>query len=383
MPNANGIQANLVCNGVPLTEYPSASSAPNTVFCESRPGQTFEVAYTGPRTSSDCVVRLFCDGVRVNGSAFHRHDRLTKTIRGIYSPNDDTKIMPFKFTNIELCEEDDSHPEQIVKNLGTVSLEFFHCILGPSKKRGKETVRSLASNTKFSERNKKASMIPHTISLGESIPVPKRSLTGYSHKQMDSEPYLRFVWHYRSRGMLMTAGVIPRSISPLSDIQVLTSSGTLEDSEARSGQVPEPRIKERKPIIDLDGDVDNGPTVRREMKPEVKPKTDDSKPVVIDLCDDDDDQPIVICSSLENPITLDDDDDDEQIAQTSDQVTQDSSSSAQQVDIKPLKIELETQANTPPDEQTNNAKRAQTETEGKQHDQKRMKVEMTSITLDA
>ncbi|EGG08457.1 uncharacterized protein MELLADRAFT_84634 [Melampsora larici-populina 98AG31] len=307
MPKADGIQANLVCNGMSLNEYPTASSAPNTVFCESTPGQAFEVVYTGPRTPSDCIVKLLCDGVRVKGTAFRRHENLSQTIRGIYSPTDDTKLMPFKFTNIELCEEDDSHPEQIVKNLGTVSLEFFHCILGRSKKGGKDPVQSLASNSKFSERNKKASMIPHTISLGESITVPKRSVKSSTHKQMDEKPYLRFVWQYRSRGMLITAGVIPRPISPLPDVGPPNPSVTLEDSESSLVQVPEPRVKERKPSICVNrgGDIITGPSTRQDTKPNIKPKTSSGKSVVIDLCDDDN-QPIWQFSSASRYQTCED-----------------------------------------------------------------------------
>ncbi|EGF97558.1 uncharacterized protein MELLADRAFT_118672 [Melampsora larici-populina 98AG31] len=156
MPQANGVQANLICNGIPLTEYPGLSSDPNTVLCESTPGQTFEVEFLGPEAPSDCVVKLYCDGVCMDSYVYPRNQLMKATFRGIYLPNDDATLLPFKFANVELCEEDDSHPEQIVKNLGTVSLEAFRCTLGPRKPNSDSVIPAVASNSKFSERNKKA-----------------------------------------------------------------------------------------------------------------------------------------------------------------------------------------------------------------------------------
>lgn len=163
MPQANDLQAQLICNGTPLAEYPVPSAAPNTVFCESTPGQTFEVKLSGSVAHFDRALYLYCDGVLMDGCAIHRYYPLEKTFHGIYLQNDFTKLMPFKFSKIELCEEDDSHPEEIVKNLGTVSLEIVRCTFGQTQPCYQAFVPSVASNDKFSERNKKASMIPHTV----------------------------------------------------------------------------------------------------------------------------------------------------------------------------------------------------------------------------
>ncbi|EGG08453.1 uncharacterized protein MELLADRAFT_104850 [Melampsora larici-populina 98AG31] len=308
MPHADGIQANIISNGTPLAEYPSPTTAPNTVFCESTP------------------------------------------------------------------EEDDSHPEQIVKNLGTVSLEFFHCRLGPQKPSGKSFVPSVASTSKFSERNKKASMIPHTIGLGESTIASKaRSSTSYANCQIESTPYLRFVWQYRSRSMLITAGLIPRPPSPLPDLRLSMPPR------------PRPQNHESRPVqgqassLGTNGNdqVSCGPstkTTQGEIKPDVKPKTIVSKSVVIDLCDDDD-RPMVSFSSLENPIILDDDDD-EQTNQSSNQVTQASSSSARKVDVKPAEMKLETRGITNENKPSKQTKRAPDASDVDELDEKRVKVEI-------
>ncbi|EGF97114.1 uncharacterized protein MELLADRAFT_114582, partial [Melampsora larici-populina 98AG31] len=158
MPQANDLQANLICNGTPLAEYPVPSAAPNTVFCESTPGQTFHVKLSGSRALFDRVVYLYCDGVLMDSYAIHRHQLPAITFHGIYLQNDFTKIMPFKFSKIELCEEDNSHPEEIIKNLGTVSLELVHCTLGHTLPCYQSFIPSVASKDKFSERNKKASI---------------------------------------------------------------------------------------------------------------------------------------------------------------------------------------------------------------------------------
>ncbi|EGG08464.1 uncharacterized protein MELLADRAFT_61749 [Melampsora larici-populina 98AG31] len=353
MPHVDGIQANLISSGIPLMEYPNVSSAPNNVFCESQPGQTFEVEFSGPERPSDCVVHLYCDGVFMSGYAFPRRRRIKSTFRGVYLPGDDAALLPFKFANVELCEEDDSHPEQIVKNLGTVAIEFFHCTLGPPKPSGRSTIPSVASNNKFSERNKKASMIPHTIGLGESLPAPtKRSSISHDPSQIDPTPYVRFVWQYRSRSMLITSGLIPRPTSQLLDIRISTPP----------------------PLTHQDDEE-----AHKETKPDIKPKASGTKPVVIDLCDDNATFAL-FSNSIENPILLDDDEDDESIIQSSVNLLQASTSSSttQQVDNKPVKIEID----TAPSGQPNRMKRHQADTQVEEIDQKRVKLEIISEALN-
>lgn len=353
MPQANGIHASLVCDGTPLTEYPNPSLGPNTVFCQSTPGQNFKVEFSGPEAPSDCIAHLYCDGVYMDGYAFPRDRQIKSTFHGIYLPNDDTKLLPFEFANVELCEEDDSHPEQIVKNLGTVSIELFHCILGASKPANPSIIPSVASNNKFSERNKKASMIPHTIGLGGSIPAStKRTSTARSTRKIDPTPYLRFVWQYRSRNMLITAGVIPRPASPLPNIRISTPP----------------------PVTHQDDDLHV--EACKDIKPDIKPKSSGSKPVVIDLCDDSATSAF-FSSSIDHPILLDDDED-EPVIQSSESLPQASSSLAQQADIKPAKIELDTAL----DGQPNQRKRVQAETKVEETDQKRVKLEMISVALN-
>ncbi|KAH9810026.1 hypothetical protein DFH28DRAFT_1111254 [Melampsora americana] len=366
MPQANGIQANLISDGIPLTEYPSTST-PSTVFCESKPGQTFVVKFSGPQAPSDCVVHLYCDGVYMDGFAIPRHSPIRSTFLGIYLPNDDTKLMPFKFANVELCEEDDSHTEQIVKNLGTVSMEVINCTLGPSIPSTTSKIPSVASKNKFSERNKKASMIPHTIGLGASLPAStKRPPTSRSLLHIDPTPYVRFVWQYRSRGMLITSGLIPRPASPLPDIQLSRPPViTHENDEPRPELGQEPRV---------DVPKDTKPDIKPKLGG-IKPKISGIKPVVIDLCDDNA-TTAFFSSTIENPILINDDEDDEPIIQSTENLPQASSSSTQQVDIKPVKIELE----RAPDGQPNEKKRVQGETKVEGNDHKRVKLEKISHT---
>lgn len=374
MPQVNGIQVNLICNGIPLTEYPKPSSTPNVVYCESTPGQTFQVQLLGPKARSDCLIKLYCDGVYMKSCSYPRRECLSKTFQGVYAPDDPTKLMPFKFSNIELCEEDDSHSEQIVKNLGTISLEFFHCKFGSLKIKTTKTkphkpIPSLASTHKFSERNKKASMIPHTISLGDPITVHQsESSRSRSRKQVDTSPYLRFVWHYRSRNLMTTAGLIPRPANPLPDVhrpRISTVACLTDKSRPVQGQ--KALVKEAK-----------------EPKADIKPKASgselkrsDGEPIVIDLCDEN--KPISFFSStLNNPILLDDEDEDELIIQSSEPVPQPSASSSQRMDIKPVKIELETAAERTPKEK----KRVSAEVEVKESDRKRVKLEMVNDSLE-
>lgn len=61
-----------------------------------------------------------------------------------------------------LTEEEDGHGETIVKSLGTVALELTRCVFGQRVLRN-YVPPTLASKEKFCERNKKASMIPHTV----------------------------------------------------------------------------------------------------------------------------------------------------------------------------------------------------------------------------
>lgn len=374
MPQANGLRANLICNGIPLAEYPVPSAPPNTVFCESTPGQTFEVNFSGPMAPFDHVIYLYCDGVLMDSCAISRYTPLSKTFHGIYLQNDFTKLMPFKFSKIELCEEDDSHPEQIVKNLGTISLELYRCTFGHLLTSHQTYIPLVASKDKFSERNKKASMIPHTVGLGESTTAPIPRSTTVAHLlQRDPIPYQRFIWQYRSRNMLITAGIIPRPVIPLPDIRPSTSSSS-----------PRQNNNSLAPSYHETAGMTPGPSsnkTHREPKPDIKPKTSAGKSVVIDLCDDDDRpivKPIVIHSSLENPILLDDDDDDEPALQRSRKAIR-ASSSSHQVDTKPAKIELKTEKITAPDGQPNQTKRAQAETRFEERDQKRVKVEGHSI----
>ncbi|EGG11721.1 uncharacterized protein MELLADRAFT_90883 [Melampsora larici-populina 98AG31] len=363
MPQSNDVQANLICNGIPLTEYTNPANWPFTVFCESTPDQTFQVKLSGPKSHYDCIVRLYCDGVLISSFVYPRHVcSFESTFHGIYLPGDDTKLMPFKFSKIELSEEDDSHPEQIAKNLGTVSVEFFRCTLGPQRPSNNGFVPSLASTSKLSERNKQASMIPHIIGLGQSTSAPiNRSSIAYSTREVHSTPYLRFVWKYRSRSMLISAGFIPPTVSPLPlpDIQL---------------QSPPRLTSQSGPSSDL---------TRQETKPEVKPKTSASKSLVIDLCDDK--QPTKSFSSYENPILLDDDDDDEQILYSPNKLTQTSSSSAQQVDSKPVKLESVSHCITDVDTQLDQTKRVMAKTEVDEIDQKRVKqiVEWALQQFDA
>ncbi|EGG07395.1 uncharacterized protein MELLADRAFT_62720 [Melampsora larici-populina 98AG31] len=377
MPQANGIQVNLICNGTPLTEYPKPSSTPNIVFCESTPGQTFQVQLLGPKATSDCLIKLYCDGVYIKSCSYPRRECLSKTFQGIYAPNDPTKLMPFKFSNIELSEEDQNHSEQIVKNLGTVSLEFFHCKFGlisktnKTKKNSIKSIPSLASANKFSERNKKASMIPHTISLGDPITVDRSgSSTSRPRKQIDSTPYLRFVWHYRSRNLLTTAGLIPQPATPLPDIQrPRPTSVAHRNDETRAVQGQKARVKEAK-----------------ETKPDIKPKasgsklkTSGSQSVVIDLCDGDDETTSFFSSTLDNPITLDDDDAEVGLViSSSERVLQASGSSSRQIDTKPVKIESEKALKGHPKEK----KRVQAKVEVKESDRKRVKLEMVAASLN-
>ncbi|KAH9818636.1 hypothetical protein DFH28DRAFT_1080561 [Melampsora americana] len=370
MPQVNGIQANLICNGIPLTEYPKPSSTPNIVFCESIPDQTFQVRLSGPKAPSDCFIRLYCDGVHMKSCSYPRRECLSITFQGIRVTDDDTKMMPFKFSTIELCEEDDSHSEQIIKNLGTVSLEFFHCKFGPLEKIKKtKSMPSLASTAKFSERHKKASMIPHTISLGQAITTNKsQSSTSRPRQQMDLSPYLRFVWHYRSRDLLTIAGLIPRPANPLPEIQLpILPPLTCHNNEPGPAQGSTPRVK-----------------AAQETKPDIKPKTSGSKPktsgsqpVVIDLCDEVNTTSF-FSSTLDNPILLDDEDNDEMIVQSSGNLNHASSSSSRQADIKPVKIETETADEGCPKEK----KRGTTEVKVEKSDRKRVKLEMISGSLN-
>lgn len=384
MPEAEGIQANLICNGSAVTEYPTSSASPCTVWCESTPGHTFEVQVNGPKATTDCSVQLYCDGVHMKSYAILRRTSLTTTFHGIYLPDDYTKLLPFKFADLGLCEEDDSHPEQIVKNLGTVSLKLFHCKYSEMKLNYKSSIPSVASNNKFSERNKKASMIPHTISLGESITAPKpQSSTYYTVLEIDDQPFLQFVWQYRSRSMLITAGVIPRPPSPTPDIRAPTPpSPAHQNDEPRALQAQESRVTEHGTSLDVGGSshMTPGPSAKTQLdsKPDMKPRISGIETVVIDLCDENTTSGF-FSSSIDNPILLDDDDDPP--IQSSENIAQAPSSSTQQVDIKPVKIELETQ--TIPASDVNQTKRAQDETAVEEQDQKRVKVEMVSDSLKA
>ncbi|EGG08455.1 uncharacterized protein MELLADRAFT_61742 [Melampsora larici-populina 98AG31] len=427
MPQANGIEANLICDGSPLTEYPSGDFAPNTVFCQSTPGQTFEVKVSGPEACSDRTVRLYCDGVFMDGYVFLRGCRVDVTFHGIYLPNDGTRLMPFKFTNIELSEEDDSHSDRIFENLGTVSVELTHCIMGSSEQIPEKTpIPCVASSKKISERNKKASMIPHTISLGASIIAPEPDTTAYSfYLQRDPTPHLRFVWQYRSRDLLIADGHIPRPANPIPDILLLTTPPItrqrdeprpadgqgLGSSKSREPALPpgrssnvhlntlpgiQPNTSGTEPVmIESNSHTENKPDIKpktsrtvpvmiesnshTENKPDIKPKTSRTEPVVIDLCDD---NPITIffSSTYDNPILLDDDDDEPTI-KSSKRVTQAPISLAQKDDNIPVRIEPETCDNTSPDIQSKQAKRAQLKTLAEDGTQKRMKLDMLSMAL--
>ncbi|EGF98354.1 uncharacterized protein MELLADRAFT_69379 [Melampsora larici-populina 98AG31] len=284
MPWANGIQANIICNGKRLPEYRSPNSAPNTVFCKSIADQTFQVKFSGGMEPGDYIVDLYCDGVFMDGRAYPDSKQLRSTFYGIYL--DDTKLMPFKFSNSELSEEDDSHSEDILENLGTVSLEFYHCSLGKAKPDLQQDIPSLASLIKFCERYKEAIMLPHTISLDELTiapkPQPSKSAT---IRQMNPEPFLRFVWIYMSRKMLIAADLLPRSASPLPSL-----------------------FKDRDYQIITEHSHD---TTEQEIEPSDKPKTSGSKPVVINLCEDH--QTTVFFSSVEEPILIEDNHDEQAI----------------------------------------------------------------------
>lgn len=173
MPEAKGIRASLICDGSPLNEYPCSSSAPCTVWCESSPGQTFVVELDGPIATSDYSIMLYCDGVFMKSYAIPRHTSLSSTFQGLYLPDDGTKLLPFTFANIELCEEvdQDSHSDQIVKNLGTVSVELFHCNFGNIRPNTNTSLPTVASTNKFSERKITTSKIPHII---RSVRPPHR-----------------------------------------------------------------------------------------------------------------------------------------------------------------------------------------------------------------
>ncbi|KAH9810028.1 hypothetical protein DFH28DRAFT_903636 [Melampsora americana] len=375
MPEANGIRASLICDGSPLTEYPHPSSAPYTVFCESTTDKTFQVQLSGPETTSDLIIELWCDGVNMKSYAFPQNLSLELTFHGLYLPNDGTKLLPFKFSNIELCEEEDSHPDQIVKNLGTVSVQLFRCKFGSLRPKSVTSLPTVASTNKFSERNKKTSMIPHTISLGESTTAPRpRSTMTRETRQVDPKPYLQFVWHYRSRNMLISAGVIPPPVSPLLHFQRPTPTITHQKKQARPIQVPKPRVEE---WISIDEGV-SGPssnTTHPNIKSGVTPLASGGKPVVIDLCNDNA-ASTFFSSSIENPILIDNDEDVEHTVQ-SENLPQPSSSSSRQLKIKPVKIESERAGNGQPSQ----TKRVHSETQVEENNQKRFKSERISLAL--
>ncbi|EGG08463.1 uncharacterized protein MELLADRAFT_61748 [Melampsora larici-populina 98AG31] len=398
MPEANGIRASLICEGSPLTEYPYSSSAPCTAWCESSPGQTFVVELNGPIATSDYSIMLYCDGVFMKSYAIPCHTSLSSTFQGLYLPEDGTKLLPFTFANIELCEEVDSHPDQIVKNLGTVSVELFYCNFGNIRPNTNTSLPTVASTIKFSERDMRTSMIPHIIrsatpptdfdhqvtlfrhleladsnldrSLGESTTAPRlRSTVTWEVHQVDPIPCLRFVWQYRPRDFLITAGVIPRDVSDHP-----TPPVTHKNNEARSVQVSEPRVKERCGI-NAGGDMVPGPssnTNQSEVKPEVKLQKSGSKPVVIDIRND---QETSVFFS--NPNLLAENEDDDPRNSSSENFTQASSSSTHQIQVKPVNIKLKTAGGGQP----NQTKRVQAETEVEENDRKRVKLKMRSATL--
>lgn len=104
MPTSQGLRASLVSNDVPITEYPTKDALTTTVYCESVPDQIFAVKLNGCHPEGfDFKVVLRLDGVIVDSWGCYRHRPVSLDIRGIYSANDRSKIMPFKFANINLC----------------------------------------------------------------------------------------------------------------------------------------------------------------------------------------------------------------------------------------------------------------------------------------
>ncbi|KAF2766413.1 hypothetical protein EJ03DRAFT_377022 [Teratosphaeria nubilosa] len=226
-PGMPGVEVTVVVDGAPLKEHVDAELEEEdrtvTRYIEATSGKKFEIQIagrTGVRFFDDCIViDVFVDGQLADNPLVRKREYklhgLRETVKG--AAISARAMKEFSFSSLETVSDGHTLNGELskFKELGVIKVTFTHKNVVA---RSKETLGFGADKqddkAMVSEKALKGQSISHTVSYGKTVMVPKLKVFSTQVVRGLPDPYMTFVFHYRSLDALKSMLIIPRTPTP-------------------------------------------------------------------------------------------------------------------------------------------------------------------------
>ncbi|GAA5980833.1 hypothetical protein JCM5350_003724 [Sporobolomyces pararoseus] len=263
----------IAVDGEPVQVYGATEANGKSIgYVEAKEGQQFVIHFADLRKGlldTDCVVRAFIDGDKVQGLVLFRDDfrcsnRLDKfTGRQVTESTE----QPFLFSKLKTTDSDDlaCTDEQVVKNLGTIQLRYCRI---RDVRLSTAVYKPQAVEPKMIHEKAKKAQLSHRAAYGKTVQAVSGRSTSYTLNDVDSSPLFQLEFRYRSRQLLQLEGYIPHSPTPspepeasaspaASSFSPVASTSSRSTSTGQNSQTPQVETNEATRLARLQAELDS------------------------------------------------------------------------------------------------------------------------------